>query len=131
MYICLLNRIEMKYLLKTKRIYEAPERSDGYRILVDRLWPRGISKEKAAVDEWNKIIAPSPELRKFFSHKTDLFDTFKKLYIEELKTQKVELTRIKTLTANQNVTLLFGAKDEQHNQAVVLLEVLTKTKIQL
>lgn len=131
MYICLLNRIEMKYLLKTKRIYEAPERSDGYRILVDRLWPRGISKEKAAVDEWNKIIAPSPELRKFFSHKTDLFDTFKKLYIEELKTQKEELTRIKTLTANQNITLLFGAKDEQHNQAVVLLEVLTKTKIQL
>ncbi|MCZ2140769.1 MAG: DUF488 domain-containing protein [Bacteroidia bacterium] len=121
----------MKYLLKTKRIYEAPERSDGYRILVDRLWPRGISKEKAAVDEWNKIIAPSPELRKFFSHKTDLFDTFKKLYIEELKTQKEELTRIKTLTANQNITLLFGAKDEQHNQAVVLLEVLTKTKIQL
>ncbi len=131
MYICLLNRIEMKYLLKTKRIYEAPEKSDGYRILVDRLWPRGISKEKAAIDEWNKNIAPSPELRKFFSHKTDLFDTFKKLYIEELKTQKVELTRIKTLTANQNVTLLFGAKDEQHNQAVVLLEVLTKTKIQL
>ncbi len=131
MYICLLNRIEMKYLLKTKRIYEAPERSDGYRILVDRLWPRGISKEKAAIDEWNKNIAPSPELRKFFSHKTDLFDAFKKLYIEELKTQKVELTRIKTLTANQNVTLLFGAKDEQHNQAVVLLEVLTKTKIQL
>lgn len=131
MYICLLNRIEMKYLLKTKRIYEAPEKSDGYRILVDRLWPRGISKEKVTIDEWNKNIAPSPELRKFFSHKTDLFDTFKKLYIEELKTQKVELTRIKTLTANQNVTLLFGAKDEQHNQAVVLLEVLTKTKIQL
>ncbi|MBW7844291.1 MAG: DUF488 domain-containing protein [Bacteroidia bacterium] len=118
-------------MLKTKRIYEAPEKSDGYRILVDRLWPRGISKEKVTIDEWNKNIAPSPELRKFFSHKTDLFDTFKKQYIEELKTQKVELTRIKTLTANQNVTLLFGAKDEQHNQAVVLLEVLTKTKIQL
>ena len=111
-----------------KRIYEKPEQSDGYRVLVDRLWPRGIKKENAAINEWNKEIPPSSELRKWFNHTPELFTEFKKRYKEELKSKQEELKRLKNIAAKQNVTLLYSAKDSQMNQAVVLLEVLTKTK---
>lgn len=115
-------------VMEIKRIYEKPEKSDGYRILVDRLWPRGISKETAEVDEWIKDIAPSTELRKWFAHEPEKFPEFKKRYKEELKAHTEELKKIHLLSKNQTVTLLYSAKDTQYNQAVVLLEVLQKMK---
>ncbi len=114
--------------MKIKRIYEAAEPTDGYRILVDRIWPRGISKEQAHLDEWVKEIAPSTELRKWFAHIPERYPEFKKRYIAELKTQQEELKRIKSIGAKQHLTLLYAAKDEHFNQAVVLLEELNKLK---
>lgn len=110
------------YILK--RIYEEPSENDGYRLLVDRLWPRGISKEKAKIDEWNKEIAPTTELRKWFNHQNELFDEFAKRYQEELQAHSAELNRIKDITQKQQVCILFGAKNETHNQAVVLKSIL-------
>ncbi|MBS1488255.1 MAG: DUF488 domain-containing protein [Bacteroidetes bacterium] len=114
--------------MKIKRIYDQPETEDGYRVLIDRLWPRGISKEKATIDEWNKEVTPSTELRKWFGHKPELFEKFKGLYKEELKTKKDELKRLKAIANKQNLTLLYGAKDPHINHAVILLEVLKKIK---
>lgn len=113
----------MKELI-LKRIYDPPAPDDGYRILVDRLWPRGISKEKAALDEWDKELAPSAELRKWFGHKEELFEEFASRYREELSQRKEELKRLKSIAEQKKVCLLYGAKDEKHNQAVVLKSVL-------
>lgn len=115
----------MKIIMK--RIYEGAEPQDGYRLLVDRLWPRGVSKETAAIDEWDKDIAPSAELRKWFNHIPERFTEFSKRYKEELKAKADDLKRIKALSNQQTVTLLYGAKDP-HNQAAVLLDVLSKIK---
>ncbi|MBS1491357.1 MAG: DUF488 domain-containing protein [Bacteroidetes bacterium] len=112
--------------MKIKRIYDKPEPDDGYRMLVDRLWPRGISKEAAALNEWNKEIAPSTDLRQWFNHTPELFSEFKKRYRQELKTKAGELKRIKSIARQQNLTLLYAAKDPAINQAVVLLEILKK-----
>jgi len=114
--------------MKIKRVYEKPEKDDGYRILVDRLWPRGISKASAEIDEWIKEIAPSTELRKWFNHETEKFSEFKKRYKEELKTHVAELKKIHEISQKKKITLLYSAKDTQYNQAVVLLEVLQKFK---
>lgn len=111
-----------------KRIYEKPSDSDGYRLLVDRIWPRGISKEKAKLHEWNKDIAPSTELRKWFNHQEERFDAFVGRYKEELSDKKAELSRIKKICENQQVCLLYGAKNEKYNQAVVLKEIIQKLK---
>ncbi|HNK89764.1 MAG TPA: DUF488 domain-containing protein [Chitinophagales bacterium] len=110
--------------IKIKRIYETPEDDDGYRILIDRLWPRGISKNNAKLDEWNKELAPSTELRKWFNHQTELFPEFSKKYKSELQQQKPALQHILDITKKQSVCLLYGAKDEHYNQAVVLKSVL-------
>ena len=113
--------------VQVKRVYEAPEESDGFRILTDRLWPRGISKEKAALGIWDKSIAPSTELRKWFGHDPEKFEKFKKRYAEELSgnpdTEKF-ISLIREELPKGPVTLLYGAKDEIHNQAVVLKEFL-------
>lgn len=109
---------------KTKRVYEDPAHNDGYRLLVDRIWPRGVSKEDAQLDEWNKDLAPSPELRKWFDHKEERFDQFKKRYRKELKKQEDDLKRIKEIAEDKQVCILYGAKDKEHNQAVVLKSVL-------
>lgn len=109
--------------LKVKRVYLPAEEQDGYRVLVDRLWPRGISKENANIDEWNKSLAPSTGLRKWFGHQPALFPAFTEKYVEELNQSdeaKSFVERCRTLLSQANVTLLFGAKDETHNQAVVL-----------
>lgn len=106
-----------------KRVYEPYDESDGFRILVDRLWPRGISKEAARLTAWQKEVAPSPELRKWFCHKPELFDEFQTQYIEELRTdeQKLRITdELIQLTSEGNVTLLYGAKDPVYNHAIVL-----------
>lgn len=110
--------------IKIKRIYDEPTDDDGYRVLVDRLWPRGVSKMDARLDEWNKEIAPSPELRKWFDHKEERFQEFRRLYREELMAKPEELNRLKTLAKREVVTLLYGAKDPETNHAVVLKELL-------
>lgn len=109
---------------KLKRVYEAPAKDDGYRILVDRLWPRGQRKETAQLDEWNKDIAPSADLRKWFDHQPPRFEAFSARYREELATKGTDLDRLRDIAKTKPVTLLYAAKDEQHNQAVVLKHVL-------
>lgn len=113
--------------IKVKRIYETPLEEDGYRMLVDRLWPRGLKKEKAAIDEWNKTIAPSPELRVWFGHKPENFKKFSQLYEVELKSKSEELKRMNAIAKKQNLTLLYAAKDEKINHAIVLLNVLKRS----
>ena len=109
---------------KTKRIYEKPEKADGFRILVDRLWPRGLSKEKARADEWLKDIAPSDELRKWFSHDPQKWEVFKKRYFGELETKKELIELIVAKSKGKPVTLLYAAKEEKFNNALSLKEYL-------
>jgi uncharacterized protein YeaO (DUF488 family) len=112
-------------MIKIKRVYEIPEEKDGFRILVDKLWPRGISKEKAHVDLWLKEIAPSDKLRKWFSHDPKKWIDFKSKYTKELKNNPL-LQRIKQIgKENKVLTLLYSAKDTEHNNAVVLYEILS------
>ncbi|MDT9756886.1 DUF488 family protein [Heyndrickxia coagulans] len=112
-------------MYRIKRIYEEPG-EDGRRVLVDRLWPRGISKEKAALDAWMKTVAPTSSLRKKFNHNPALFAEFAALYKEELDRleDRTELDRLIEWGKAGTVTLLYAAKDEKHNQAVVLKEYL-------
>ncbi len=110
--------------IKIKRVYEAPEKDDGFRILVDRVWPRGMTREKAAVDLWLKEIAPTNELRKWFGHDPKKYKEFKKRYEKELKENKEAIDTVKAHLKKETVTLVYGAKDEEHNQAVVLQEFL-------
>lgn len=109
-----------------KRIYEDASENDGYRILVDRLWPRGISKQRAKLDEWNKTIAPSRELRRWFGHKEERFEEFTKHYEEELLLQNEELQRIRKISEKKQVTLLYAAKNPQINHAIILKNSLIK-----
>lgn len=108
--------------LKIKRVYEKPAEDDGKRILVDRLWPRGLTKEKAAVDLWLKEIAPSTELRKWFSHDPENWKEFQKRYHQELKKNKEHVSILKEQLRKGVVTLVYGARDEEHNEALVLKE---------
>lgn len=110
--------------IRIKRIYDTADRADGFRVLVDRLWPRGVSKERASIDLWLKEVAPSTPLRTWFHHEPQLWDEFRARYVSELKdnVSVAELTAI--TTANRIVTLLYSARDEQRNQAVVLQEYL-------
>lgn len=111
-------------MIKTKRTYEDPEESDGYRVLVDRMWPRGVSKDDAEIDYWAKDISPSDELRKWFGHDTEKWVDFKKKYKKELK-DTGELKKLKDLVEEKKkLTLVYAAKDTEHNNAEVLKEVL-------
>src|SRR5690606_5441719 len=114
------KRIKLK-TMQIKRIYEDAETTDGYRILVDRIWPRGITKERAHLDEWDKEVAPSTELRKWFHHSEQKFEEFEKLYREELKSKPEELNKIREIAKKQKVTLLFAARNLKVNHAAVLL----------
>jgi len=109
-------------LFKVKRIYEPPEPSDGRRILVDRLWPRGISRGSAKLDEWMKEVAPSTELRKWFHGGSPDWQEFKRRYIQELQGKGELLDRLRTYSAEGAVTLLYAVRDEKNNHAVVLKE---------
>lgn len=112
--------------VRIKRVYEEPTASDGKRILIDRLWPRGLTKEKAKVDLWLKAIAPSIELRQWFGHDPSKWDAFKERYHDELqKSGEIVSTLVEQLKKGK-VTLVYGAKDEEHNDAVVLKEYLEK-----
>ena len=110
-----------------KRAYDDASKSDGYRVLVDRIWPRGVSKEEARVDLWLKEIAPSTELRKWFGHDPDKWSEFKKKFKDEIHDNKSAWDQLKDVVKEHStVTLIYAAKDEQHNNAVVLAELLKK-----
>lgn len=116
-------------MIRIKRVYEELGDDDGHRILIDRLWPRGISKENAHIDLWLKEIAPSTELRKWFNHDPEKWEEFKKLYRDELSEKKEMMNQIKELEQkHETVTLLYSAKDTEHANAKVLLEVLEEKK---
>lgn len=109
---------------KLKRVYEPPSAGDGYRVLVDRLWPRGQRKDTVQLDEWAKDIAPSSALRKWFDHQPERFEAFSARYREELSAKTPVLDRLRSLAKARQITLLYAAKDEHINQAVVLKQVL-------
>jgi uncharacterized protein YeaO (DUF488 family) len=112
--------------VRIKRIYEPSEPSDGFRVLVDRLWPRGVAKERAALDLWMKEIAPSTELRRWFGHDPKRWPEFQARYRAELKDHGAELAQLRSHARKGTVTLLFGARDVEHNEAVVLREILDR-----
>ena len=109
-----------------KRAYDPPERSDGYRVLVDRIWPRGFTKDHLKVDAWLKDLAPSTELRKWFGHDPKKWDEFRKRYARELAPQSAALEQLVERARAGRVTLVFGAKDTEHNNAVALKEHLER-----
>ncbi len=108
-------------MVRVKRVYEKAESSDGFRVLVDRLWPRGLKKERAKADLWMRDVAPSDALRKSFHHKAMKWPDFEKKYRGELKRKRACTDELKEIEKEHGtITLLFGAKDEEHNQAVIL-----------
>lgn len=110
--------------INIKRVYDDKSKDDGYRVFVDRLWPRGVSKEDAHFDEWMKELAPSTELRKWFDHKPERFEEFRKRYKKELQEQKEALDKLRELAKSKKITLLFAAKDTEINNAIVIRDVL-------
>jgi uncharacterized protein YeaO (DUF488 family) len=115
--------------IKLKRAYEPPEPEDGARFLVDRLWPRGVSKAKAALDQWMKDIAPSTELRTWFGHDPGRWDEFRRRYSAELHQRSELLRELRSRASRGPITLVYSAHDEAHNDAVVLKDVLLGRKI--
>jgi uncharacterized protein YeaO (DUF488 family) len=115
-------------MIHLKRVYEKPSRTDGSRILVDRLWPRGLTKERAAVKLWLKDVAPSTELRKWFGHDPAKWKEFQERYRKELREKKELLERLEQESEEHTVTLVYGARDEEHNEAQVLKNVLERRK---
>ena len=112
--------------IKIKRVYEQPVKDDGVRVLVDRLWPRGLTKEKAAVDLWLKEIAPSTELRKWFGHDPKKWGSFRRRYETEIRHNDDLIKLVKQKSKKGTVTLVYGARDEKHNEALVLKQFLEK-----
>lgn len=110
--------------VQVRRVYDPPARSDGCRVLVDRLWPRGLSKETARLDAWIKDVAPSAELRQWFGHQPSKWATFKRKYFRELDGRDGALTQLLHACPARTLTLLFAAKDDAHNNAVALKEYL-------
>ena len=110
--------------VRLKRVYEPAKRSDGYRVLIDRLRPRGVSRERAALDEWDPELAPSTELRTWFGHDPGRFEEFRRRYVDELRGQRPRLTELRRRARDGTLTLVFSARDTEHNDAVVLAEVL-------
>lgn len=115
-------------MIRIKRVYEGPVREDGTRVLVDRVWPRGVRKEALRVSQWLKELGPSNELRKFFNHDPARWEEFRKRYRQELRSANARsmLRELAELAVKDTVTLVYGAKDETHNQAVVLREELER-----
>lgn len=107
-------------MIQLKRVYEAPSREDGLRVLVERLWPRGLTRERAAVELWLKGVAPSPELRKWFGHDPARWEQFQERYRRELRERKDAVGLLKQKAKEGTVTLVYAARDEQHNGALVL-----------
>ena len=112
--------------ISLKRAYETPSPADGRRVLVERLWPRGLSKEKAAVDVWFKDVAPSTELRRWFGHDAAKWEEFRRRYRDELRERPEGLERLRSLVAAGPVTFAYGSRDQEHNAATVLKELLER-----
>ena len=111
--------------VRAKRVYEPAERGDGYRMLIDHVWPRGVSRERAHLDEWAKELAPSDELREWFDHDPARFAEFRRRYRAELTHQTDRLEELRQRAARRPLTILYAARDREHNNAVVLVELLT------
>ncbi len=111
--------------VQLKRAYAGPARGDGRRILVDRLWPRGLRKDEAAIDEWLKDVAPSAVLRKWFGHDPGRWQEFRRRYRAELRERPEAMARLRALAREGPITLVYAARDEEHNDAVVLRDILT------
>jgi uncharacterized protein YeaO (DUF488 family) len=112
--------------VRLKRAYEPASTEDGYRVLVDRLWPRGVSKEQAKLDEWEKELAPSSQLREWFGHERGRFPAFRRRYIDELRANRQRLRELRRRARIGTLTLVYSAHDSEHNDAVVLAEVLRR-----
>jgi uncharacterized protein YeaO (DUF488 family) len=112
--------------IRLKRAYEPATHADGYRVLIDRLWPRGLSRRQARLDDWDKKLAPSTSLRQWFAHDPGRFDDFRRHYIEELRDQRPRLARLRRRAREGPLTLVYSAHDVEHNDAVVLAEVLRR-----
>lgn len=112
--------------VRVKRAYEPASPRDGYRVLIDRLWPRGVSREHARLDAWEKDLAPSTELREWFGHDPDRFEEFRGRYIEELRPRKARIAQLRRRARSGTLTLVHSARDTAHNDAVVLAEVVRR-----
>jgi uncharacterized protein YeaO (DUF488 family) len=112
--------------VRLKRAYDPATPADGYRVLIDRLWPRGVSHERANLDAWEKELAPSTQLREWFDHEPGRFDEFRRRYVDELRSRRSALTALRRRARDGTVTLVYAAGDEEHNDAVVLAEVLRR-----
>jgi uncharacterized protein YeaO (DUF488 family) len=112
--------------IRLKRAYEPAASSDGYRVLIDRLWPRGVSRERAKLDEWERKLPPSTKLRQWFGHEPGRFEEFRRRYIEELRSQRPRLTELRRRARTGTLTLVYSARDAEHNDAVVLAEILRR-----
>ena len=110
--------------VRLKRAYEPPAPADGYRVLIDRLWPRGVASANARLDEWAKELAPSTKLRRWFGHDPARFAEFRQRYVEELSAQEDKLRELRGRARETTLTLVYGARDNEHNDAVVLAELL-------
>ncbi|HTM94303.1 MAG TPA: DUF488 domain-containing protein [Croceibacterium sp.] len=121
----------MGHTIRIRRIYDDPASDDGARVLVDRIWPRGVKRDEARLDLWLKDIAPSTELRKWFSHEPERFAEFKRRYGKELDGNPAPVAELRELAQRRDLTLLYSAHDERHNQAVALAEYLGKHGFQL
>jgi uncharacterized protein YeaO (DUF488 family) len=112
--------------IRLKRVYEPAAASDGYRVLIDRLWPRGVSRNQARLDDWTREVSPSAELRQWFGHEPSRFEEFRRRYIEELRQQRPRLTELRRRARDGTLTLVYAARDSDHNDAVVLAAVLRR-----
>lgn len=112
--------------VRFKRAYEPSKQADGYRVLIDRLWPRGISKDGAHLDEWAKELAPSADLRRWFAHDPARFTEFRRRYLKELAEHREKLSELRRRARHGTLTLVYGARDTEHNDAVVLADVLRR-----
>jgi uncharacterized protein YeaO (DUF488 family) len=112
--------------IRLKRAYEPAAPADGYRVLIDRLWPRGISRQQARLDGWQKELAPSTELRQWFGHEPGRFDEFRRRYVEELRGERPRTAALRRRAREGTLTLVYSAHDTEHNDAVVLAEVLRR-----
>jgi len=112
--------------IRLKRAYEPPEPTDGQRVLIDRLWPRGVSRERAELDAWEKELSPSASLRQWFGHEPSRFDEFRRRYVEELRGKRSELAALRRRAQAGALTLIYSAHDTEHNDAVVLADILLR-----
>jgi uncharacterized protein YeaO (DUF488 family) len=112
--------------VRLKRAYDAAAPDDGYRVLVDRLWPRGVARERARLDRWTKDLAPSAELREWFGHDPARFEEFRRRYIDELRAHRAEISDLRRRARDGRLTLVYAARDATHNDAVVLAEVIRR-----